>query len=29
MATIDSVNISGAKSWEAVGNIGSENRRKP
>ena len=29
MATTESVKISGAKSWLADGNIGSENRRKP
>ena len=29
MATTDSVKISGAKSWLAAGNIGSEKRRKP
>src|SRR5881394_141085 len=28
-ATIDSVNMNGAKSSEATGNIGSEKRRKP
>src|SRR6201987_4553988 len=29
MATIDSANITGAKSWDATGNIGSENRKNP
>ena len=29
MATIDSANTSGANSWLAIGNIGSEKRRKP
>src|ERR1043166_8188469 len=29
MATTESAKISGAKSCEAAGNIGSENRRKP
>ncbi len=29
MAMTDSANISGAKSCEATGNIGSEKRRKP
>src|ERR1700751_323509 len=29
MATIDSAKMSGAKSCEAAGNIGSEKRRKP
>ena len=29
MATTDSANMSGAKSCEATGNIGSEKRRKP
>src|ERR1700747_3543495 len=29
MATIDSANITGARSWDATGNIGSENRRNP
>ena len=29
MATTDSAKISGAKSCEASGNIGSEKRRKP
>ena len=29
MATTESVKISGAKSCDATGNIGSEKRRKP
>ena len=29
MAMVESVKISGAKSWLASGNIGSEKRRKP
>ena len=29
MATTESAKTSGAKSWLATGNIGSEKRRKP
>ena len=29
MAMTESVNTSGANSWLAIGNIGSEKRRKP